>query len=323
VKHLSILLPIGKTNLMKIVGTREIFEVANYVYSDNGKQPVFSIQFVGCDEKHEFVNGFVSIKSEVKFTNLSKTDLIIIPAIDDNYESVIAENKELVEWLQHQYKNGAAVASLCTGAFLLAATGLLAKKQCTTHWWAAPALKKMFPEIKLVTERIITDEKGLYTSGGSISSFNLLLHLIEKYYDRATALSCARALEIDIDRTIQSQFAIFSGQKDHTDEEVKQLQEFIEENISEKLSIESLANKFGLSKRNLERRFKKATGNTPVEYIQRVKVEAAKRTLESSRKTVNDVMYGVGYADVKAFRTIFKKYTGISPIEYKLKYSKE
>ncbi len=322
-KHLSILLPIGKTNLMKIVGTREIFEVANYVYSDNGKQPVFSIQFVGCDEKHEFVNGFVSIKSEVKFTNLSKTDLIIIPAIDDNYESVIAENKELVEWLQHQYKNGAAVASLCTGAFLLAATGLLAKKQCTTHWWAAPALKKMFPEIKLVTERIITDEKGLYTSGGSISSFNLLLHLIEKYYDRATALSCARALEIDIDRTIQSQFAIFSGQKDHTDEEVKQLQEFIEENISEKLSIESLANKFGLSKRNLERRFKKATGNTPVEYIQRVKVEAAKRTLESSRKTVNDVMYGVGYADVKAFRTIFKKYTGISPIEYKLKYSKE
>ena len=316
-------MPIGKTNLMKIVGTREIFEVANYVYSDNGKQPVFSIQFVGCDEKHEFVNGFVSIKSEVKFTNLSKTDLIIIPAIDDNYESVIAENKELVEWLQHQYKNGAAVASLCTGAFLLAATGLLAKKQCTTHWWAAPALKKMFPEIKLVTERIITDEKGLYTSGGSISSFNLLLHLIEKYYDRATALSCARALEIDIDRTIQSQFAIFSGQKDHTDEEVKQLQEFIEENISEKLSIESLANKFGLSKRNLERRFKKATGNTPVEYIQRVKVEAAKRTLESSRKTVNDVMYGVGYADVKAFRTIFKKYTGISPIEYKLKYSKE
>lgn len=321
-KHLSILLPIGQANLMKIVGTREIFEIANFIYKEAGKKPLFKIQFVGCTKEHQFVNGFLNIKPEIFYTKLKKTDLIIIPALDENYEKVIGRNKPLITWLKEQYINGAEIASLCTGAFLLAATGLLNEKQCTTHWWAAPELKKMFPEIKLVTEKIITEEKGLYTSGGSFSSFNLLLHVIEKYYDRETALSCSRALEIDIDRTSQSQYAIFSGQKDHEDDAIKQIQEHIENNAAKKISVEQLAKKFGLSKRNFERRFKKATANTPVEYIQRVKVETAKRFLESSRKNVNDVMYDVGYADVKAFRAIFKKYTGISPIEYKVKYNK-
>jgi transcriptional regulator GlxA family with amidase domain len=320
-KHLSILLPVGQANLMKIVGARELFEVANHHFTSTGRKAQFKIQFVGCLDSHEFASGSLTIKPEMHFHSLARTDLIVIPAMDDSFEEVISNNRRLIEWIAEQYKQGAQIASLCTGAFLLAATGLLDKKQCATHWWAADAFRKMFPDVRLAIEKIITDENGIYTSGGSFSAFNLLLHIIEKFYDRETAVGCAKGLELDMDRNSQSYFMIFSGQKDHHDQDIKDIQNFIEENVGEKVSVESLADKFAINKRNLERRFKKATGNTPVEYIQRVKIESAKKNLETGRKNVNDVMYDVGYGDVKAFRKIFKKITGLSPIEYKRKYN--
>jgi transcriptional regulator GlxA family with amidase domain len=322
-KHLSILLPEGKANLVKIVGAHELFEVANYLRVAGGLEPLFQIQFVGSLEVHKFVSGVMTIKPEVYFKDIEKTDLIIIPAMDDSPDKVIEENKSLVEWIKKQYKNGAQVASLCSGAFLLAATGLLDNKQCTTHWWHANTLMKMFPDVKIVADKIITDEKGIFTSAGSFSSFNLLLHLIEKFYDREIAVSCAKGLELDISRNSQSPFIVFAGQKDHEDKEVRIAQELIENSVGDKISIEDLANSLAISKRNFERRFKKATGNTPVEYIQRVKVEAAKKFLETSRKTVSEIMYDVGYTDVKAFRSTFKKLAGLSPVEYKLRYNKD
>ena len=320
-KHLSILLPVGQANLMKIVGARELFEVANHHFTSTGRKAQFEIQFVGCLDSYEFASGSLSIKPEILYSKLSRTDLIIIPAMDNSFEEVISNNSGLIQWIAGQYRQGAQIASLCTGAFLLAATGLLNRKQCATHWWAADSFRKMFPDVRLVIEKIITDEEGIYTSGGSFSAFNLLLHIVEKVYDRETAIGCAKGLELDMDRNSQSYFMIFSGQKDHKDQDVKYIQEFIEDNVSEKISVESLADRFAINKRNLERRFKKATGNTPLEYIQRVKMESAKKNLEAGRKNVNDVMYDVGYSDVKAFRKIFKKITGLSPFDYKRKYT--
>jgi transcriptional regulator GlxA family with amidase domain len=308
---------------MKIVGAREMFDMANNAFVLGCKNPVFQVQFIGCAPRHDFVSGYLSIKPEHAFAEIEKTDLIIIPALDEDFSEIIQQNKELIEWLKKQYKHGAEIASLCTGAFLLAATGLLDRKKCMTHWWAADRFRKMFPEATLVTDKIITDESGIYTSGGAFSSFNLLLHIIEKYYDRETAISCAKGLELDIDRKSQSPFIIFAGQKDHHDAEVRKSQEFIETNITEKITIDELADAAATSKRNFERRFKRATSNTPTEYIQRVKVEAAKKDLEFSRKNINEVTYDVGYSDTKAFRKIFKKYVGLSPIEYRIKYNKE
>jgi transcriptional regulator GlxA family with amidase domain len=322
-KHLSIVLPQGQANLMKIIGTRELFEVANYQLTIAGLEPLFEIQFVGTQDVHKFVSGYLAIRPEACFKEIKKTHLIIIPAMDDSFPKVIAENSELIKWITDQYKNGAQVASLCTGAFLLAATGLLDNKQCTTHWWTVNLFSKMFPKVKVVADKIITDEKGLFTSAGSFSSFNLLLYLIEKLYGRENAINCSKALELDISRSSQSPFMIFSGQKDHDDDEIRSAQEYIEQMVGEKISIEWLAEKAATSKRNFERRFKKATGNTPVEYIQRIRVEAAKKQLEVSRKTVNEIMYDVGYSDVKAFRTIFKKLAGLSPVEYKQHYNRE
>ena len=222
-----------------------------------------------------------------------------------------------------QYKNGGEVASLCTGAFILAAGGLLDGRQCSTHWGSADVFERMFPKVNLAIEKIVTDEHGLYTTGGALSSMNLVLHIIEKYYDRDTAIYIAKVFEIDLERNSQSAFVIFSGQKNHDDKEIGKAQLFIEKNISDRIIVEKLSAKYSIDRRNFDRRFKKATGNSPLEYMQRVKIEAAKKWLETSRKTVSEVMYDVGYSDVKAFREVFRKITGLSPIEYRSKYNKE
>lgn len=232
-------------------------------------------------------------------------------------------NQELIGWIAAQYKNGAEIASVCTGAYLLASTGLLDGKTCSTHWIVADHFSKMFPKINLQTDKLITDENGIYTNGGAYSFLNLILYLVEKYFDRQTAIFCSKVFQIEMDRQSQSTFIIFKGQKLHGDEMVKEAQCYIENHLQQKISIEDLSTKFAVGRRNFDRRFIKATGNTPIEYLQRAKIESAKKALETSRKTVNEVMYEVGYTDVKAFREVFRKITGISPLEYRNRYNKE
>jgi transcriptional regulator GlxA family with amidase domain len=207
------------------------------------------------------------------------------------------------------------------GAFVLARTGLVDGKQCSTHWAAMEMFKKMYPKVNLVSNKIVTEEDGIYTSGGAYSFLNLMLHLVGKYCGRDAAIYISKYFEIEIDRQDQNQFVIFQGQKEHNDIAIKEAQNFIESNVTDKISVEELAKKSAISSRNFVRRFKKATQNTPLEYIQRVKIEAAKRSLESTQQNVNEVMYQVGYADQKAFRTVFKKYVGLSPVAYKAKYN--
>jgi transcriptional regulator GlxA family with amidase domain len=180
----------------------------------------------------------------------------------------------------------------------------------------------MFPEVKLVNGRIVTELQGLYSSGGATSYWNLLLYLVEKYAGREIAITASKVYALEIDRKSQSPFALFTGQKKHEDEPIKQAQEFIETNFTERILVEDLAQKFAIGRRHFERRFKIATNNTPNEYIQRVKMEAAKKSFEISNKNVSEVMYEVGYGDSKAFRTIFRKFTGLSPVAYRNKYNK-
>jgi transcriptional regulator GlxA family with amidase domain len=235
----------------------------------------------------------------------------------------VKENKLVIDWIEKQYKHGAEIASICTGAFLLASSGLLEGKICSTHWAVANDFRNMFPDVNLQTDKLITDENGIYTNGGAYSFLNLVIYLIEKYYDRQTAIFCSKVFQIEMDRQSQSAFIIFRGQKLHGDEVVKKAQSYMESNLDEKISVERLSSKFNVGRRNFDRRFIKATGNTPVEYAQRVKIEAAKKSFETTRKTINEVMYEVGYSDVKAFREVFRKITGMSPLEYRGKYNKE
>lgn len=322
-KQISVLVPGGDPQLPAIVSAYKAFGRANKFLIDNGRKPMFTAQLVGNSRDQSLDGGVFSIHPQVTFREVSRTDLIIIPAINWDFQQVLAANKEMMAWVTEQYKQGAEVASMCTGAFLLADTGLLRGRNCSTHWMAANIFRKMFPDVNLVVEKLITDEHGIYTNGGAFSFLHLLLYLIEKFSGREAAIFCAKFFEIDIDRNSQSAFMSFSGLKDHDDAEIKKAQEYIEENFDKKISIEDLANSVAIGRRNFDRRFIKATSNTPVEYVQKVKIEVAKKSLETGRKTVNEVMYDVGYSDQKAFREIFKRITGLSPLEYRNKYNKE
>lgn len=322
-KHLTIIVPNGENNLSSIVGAYKIFTRANEYFKKNGKKEVFKIELAGTSKKIKFYDGLFTVKPHTDISAIARTNLIIIPSLNHNYQKAIKGNKVLIDWISNQYKNSAEIASICTGSFLLASTGLLDGKSCSTHWSAAENFKRMFPKINLHADRLITDENGIYTNGGAYSFLNLMIYLIEKYYDRQTAIFCSKVFQIEIDRNSQSEFSMFTGQKSHNDETIKKAQAYIERNLHEKISIEYLSSKFSVGRRNFDRRFIKATGNTPVEYAQRVKIESAKKALESSRKTINEIMYEVGYSDVKAFREVFKKITGVSPVEYKGKYNKE
>jgi transcriptional regulator GlxA family with amidase domain len=325
-KHITIIVPDVQSNLSTIaslVGAYEIFTRANEHWQETGRKELFKIELAGISKEVGVYNSLFTVKPQTHISAITKTNLIIIPSLVRNYQKALKGNQLLIDWVEQQYKNGAEIASMCTGAFMLASAGLLDGRNCATHWSAADTFRSLFPKVKLQADQLITDENGIYTNGGAYSFLNLMIYLVEKYYDRQTAIFCSKIFQIEMDRQNQSAFSIFTGQKMHGDEMVKEAQAYLESNMHEKISVENLSSRFSVSRRNFDRRFIKATGNTPVEYAQRVKIESAKKAFETTRKTINEVMYEVGYSDVKAFREVFRKITGISPLEYRNKYNKE
>lgn len=320
-KRVSILVPESSV-LQAIADPQYLFSAVNQFMAISGKKPLFDVQLVGLKKEVKLNDGLFSVNTSQLLKDVKKTDLVVIPALFGDMKSAIAQNQKLLPWISEQYNKGAEVASLCVGAFLLASTGLLNGKKCSTHWGFQNEFREMFPEVEVIDGSIITEEHRIYSSGGANSYWNLLLLLVEKFTDRQTAILASKYFAIDIDRESQSAFAMFQGQKTHNDAIIKQAQEFIENNVHEKITIDELADAVSMGRRSFERRFKVATNNSVLEYINRVKIESAKRSFESSRKNINEVMYDVGYTDTKAFRTIFKKITGLTPIEYRNKYNK-
>ncbi len=321
-KNVSILVP--ETAVIEAVADPHyMFKAVNQFLMASGKTPLFNVELVAVTKEVKLENSSFSVHSDRLLKDVQQTDLVFIPALSGDMKTALELNKALVPWIVKQYNSGAEIASLCIGAFLLASTGLLDGKKCSTHWNSANEFRQMFPAVELVDGSIITEEQGIYSSGGANSYWNLLLYLVEKYTDRDTAILASKYFAVDIDRESQSAFMLFQGQKGHEDEAILLAQDFIETNYADKISVDMLADKFAVGRRSFERRFKKATNNTVVEYIQRVKIEAAKRSFESSRKNISEVMFDVGYTDTKAFRTVFKKITGLTPIEYRNKYNKQ
>ena len=298
------------------------FKTANEFLVATGKKPIFEVEYVGLHEYVPANNGEYIIKTDRLLKNVISTDLLFIPPTFGNISNGILINAEAIPYLKQLYEKGSYLASLCVGAFLLAETGLLHGKKCSTHWAHIDEFKEKYPNIKVEDGTIITEYDNIYSSGGASSLWNLILYLIEKFADREIAIMIAKHFALDIGRNNQSQFAIFRGQKTHGDTDIKIVQDYIENHYNVKMTIEILANLINTSRRTFERRFKTATNNTPISYIQRVRIEAAKLSFENSRKSVSEIMYNVGYTDIKSFRDVFKKITGLTPIEYKIKFAR-
>lgn len=298
------------------------FNTANEFLTAFSKKPVFKVEYVGLNEYVPANNGEYTVKTDRLLREVSHTDLLIIPPTFGSIDSGLEANAEAIPYFKKLHQNGSSLASLCVGAFLLAETGLLDGRKCSTHWAHVNEFRERYPGVEVEDGAIITEHDNIYSSGGASSLWNLILYLVEKFSDRETAVMISKYFALDIGRESQSQFAIFRGQKNHRDADIQKVQDYIEKNYGDKITVDDLTNHINVGRRTFERRFKYATNNTPTEYIQRVRIEAAKKFFEASRKNVTEVMYGVGYTDTKAFRDIFRKVTGLTPIEYRNRFAK-
>ncbi|RYZ57744.1 MAG: helix-turn-helix domain-containing protein [Chitinophagaceae bacterium] len=319
-KHVSIL-PLYDATLTSLDSCHQLLSRVNDFMSYQGRPKVYTIEIVGLDHTTKLSGGLYTVSSDRVIADVQKTDLIVLPLLCGDFERAIEENKGYTSWLRARYREGAEIACLCVGSFYLASTGLLDGKKCAVHWAAKNQFGNMFPGVTIIDDHIVTDEGGIYTCGGGYSYLNLLLYLIEKHAGRDTSVLASKMFEIDIERKSQNPFVIFTGQKQHGDEAVLRAQQYIERNPAESFSVDGICEMLHLGRRTFERRFKKCTGNSLMEYIQRVKVEHAKKSLEAGRKTINEIIFEVGYNDADAFRRVFRKITDLSPAAYRKRYN--
>jgi transcriptional regulator GlxA family with amidase domain len=211
-KNVSILVPESSV-MQAIADPQYLFSTVNQFLTVSGKKPLFKVELVGEKKEVKLNNGLFSVHIDRLLKEVKKTDLVFIPALFGNMQTAISKNRKLIPWINKQYKKGAEIASLCVGAFLLASTGLLNGRKCSTHWGFQNEFREMFPEVEVIDGSVVTEEHRIYSSGGANSYWSLLLHLVEKYTDRGTAILASKYFAVDINRDSQSAFAMFKGQK--------------------------------------------------------------------------------------------------------------
>jgi len=309
----------GCTSLSS-VGPMDLLWTAGRMPGSNGvpeAEPFFNVRLVSTGTNPLMSPTGLPIHCHATLKEIKRTDLVIVPAFDGDVLSQLAANGAAAPWVWAMHDGGADVASICTGAFVLAEAGLLDGTTATTHWVAQDLFKQRYPRVRILPEQIVVDHGRVCTSGGATSFLTLVAYLVEKYRGPEAARWMAKIFLIDINKGPQTAYAIFSTQKNHVDRPILEAQEVIEHQGSREMSVADLASRVNMSTRNFIRRFKAATGNTPIEYIQRVRMETAKHALESGSEPVDSVASRIGYEDVGAFRSVFKRVTGVSPTEYR------
>lgn len=317
---LTFLIP-EKYRLLSLVAAVDLFEMANQYLEEVGSSERFEIQLISLDDFNPLSNHFAHIPFYKLGDNMEQQNVIIVPAFS-NSDMVqnIELNKSFIPYLVSQYQQGSSLMGLCTGTFLIAATGLLNGKTATTHLDAVEALRAYFPEIQVKPDAVLTHDSNIFTSGGATSSFQLKLYFIQKHFGRKIALKLGKTFAIDLNRTNQLYFDQFKPNLVETDDLVRRIQLKINEKFHEIKSLEEALEEIPSSKRNIIRRFKQSTGLTPIRYLQKTKIEAAKNLLETTNRDIVDIMVSTGYNDMKNFRQLFKNFTGLTPTSYREKY---
>lgn len=300
----------------------DMFAAVNERSTLAGDEPPFRLELVSEKLKNIQLEVPAQFLCYVTMNEVDKTDLILVPSFRNDQHVILRKNEQTIRWIARMHTQGAEVASLCVGSFFLAEAKLLDGREATSHWMVTDLMQGLYPKVRVKSDKVITDQNGIYTSGGAFSSLKLILYLFEKFCGRETAIWASKRFSIDLENMSQSHFAVFSGQHQHQDEEVLKSQRYIEQHFGADISVDQVAALTNTGKRNFLRRFKAATNNTPMEYIQRVRIEAAKKGLEEDDRPVEDIMLDTGYKDIKTFRLIFKRITGLTPQEYRKKYAR-
>lgn len=282
----------------------------------------FEIDFI-TEKKTVFWRKPFNEKEQQKITKKDVYDLIIVPAMFSNkIEEVIQKQARIIDWLKQQHKANTELASICVGSFLLAATGLLDGKKATTNWMFANMFRKRYPQVILEDDKIIVDQGRIYTCGGAFSFTTFMIYLIEKFCGHEVAITASKILMINMHQQPQTSFSIFQFQTNHADDAITRVQQYMEKNYNKTITMTQMAGISNMSSRNLIRRFEHATSNTPLEYLQRFRIENAKKMLENKNDGIEQIALKCGYEDMSFFRKIFKRHVGMTPREYKDKYGR-
>lgn len=305
-----------------VSGVLDILSLANNLSQASGGKQLFLLDTISLSGKT--VNGFsyFPIHASRSTATKIKYDILYIPGFMGDTDDILNNNKQLIKWVMRQaVKNKTILSAACNGNFLLAETGLLSNKRVTTHWSVAKMFAARYTTIKLEPEKIIVDEGNLISAAGVTAYFNLGLHIIRRFGSVDMALNCAKVFLVDSGRKIQTPYQMYQSPKNHGDDEITNVQQWLESNFKETVSLDKLTSVGNIGKKTLLRRFKKATGETPLVYLQKIRIENAKRLLESKNMSFSEVTWEVGYNDVSSFHKAFKHETGLTPIEYREKFS--
>lgn len=286
-----------------------------------GLKKLFDVKMVTADgEPVQLLNSF-SVTPAGSVDAISEADLIIIPSSGYDPSTLGNYPENIKDWLTFHHQKKTDIASGCTGAFVSAEAGILDNRVATTHWGYADYFKHKYPAVNLQSDMMLTEDENLFCSGGGSAGIDMALYLIERYYGGETANNCAKLLLLERNRQTQMPFSGFYEQKNHHDSEIIRAQERIESDYGQNLGIDGLAADVGMSLRNFKRRFKNATGDSPLVYIQKFRIETARKLLESGSMPIEEISGRVGYEDVGFFRKLFHRHTGISPSEYRRKFN--
>jgi len=304
-----------------VTGLIDFFELVGVDIKRRRRGGLCNVRTIALQSNPIRLHGGIEIRADIVGRSDEETDLVIIPALGPHVRGIGRRFGMEIEWLRYVAARGTRIASVCSGAFLLASTGLIDDRSATTHWLFAPLFRRMFPNVRLDIDRLVVDSGQFLTSGGSNAFYDLALHVVEQSLGREVALACARHLLLDTDRVSQTPFMAFSAQKHHDDEIAAKAQSILEHEFSSQVSIEMLAERVGASARTFKRRFKQATGDSPVVYLQRLRIESARKRLAETNDSIEAISYSVGYENVGFFRLLFKRHAGFTPAEYRRKHS--
>ena len=304
-----------------ILGVLDILSFANSQHKSENEKDLFKIEIIS--ETGKPVNSFSKfpIQAQRNIKTKFQYDLIYVPGFVGDVEKLLLKEKKIINWLKKQSEKGSILAAACNGNFLLAEAGVMNGKKATTHWSLIEVFRKRYKEIMLEPEKIIVDNGNILSAAGVTAYFNLALFLIEKYGSKDLALTSAKVFLVDSGRKIQTPYQMYHVSKSHGDEEIVCVQDWLEKNFNENITLEKMMNVCNLGKKTLMRRFKRVTGETPLIYLQKLRIENAKRLLESRKDSFNEITWKVGYSDASSFHKVFKSETGLTPIEYRSKFS--
>lgn len=321
--HVVTILGFDQAYASAITGALDLFSLAGVTWQRmQGRPPqqFFKVQLASAGNKPIECINQLTIESQLAIENVTHTDILVVPTIGGRPEDVLANNRNLLPLIRHFYAAGADIASNCSGAFLLAESGILDNKLATTHWGYADLFELRYPKVMLRPHQLITQDGTIYCSGGGMAWFDLALLLIERYCGHDVASNTAKAHVLDLSRGSQAAYAQLRSKKYHQDQDILRVQEWLENHYQHSISLEQLAQQASMSCRTLLRRFKAATEQTPFAYLQSIRVEAAKKKLETQNISLEAVTNAVGYEDLSSFTRLFKSITGLSPSQYRKKF---